>query len=85
MRNRQHLCWSPAQLADGLHAADDIAPRVSLVSFADVSKRGRITQDVDRFFELGKVFGADQDGGRVAVPGQHDALMLALDAVDKLR
>jgi hypothetical protein len=55
------------------------------VSFADISKRGRITQDVDRLFELGKVFGADQNGGRAAVPGQHDALMLTLDAVHLLR
>ena len=72
-------------MADGIHAADDIAPRVGFISLADVSNRSRIAQDIDRFFELGKVFWADQDGGRVAVPGQHDALMLTLDAVNKLR
>jgi hypothetical protein len=35
-------------------------------------------------FQLGKVFEADRDCRRRAVAGQHDALVLVLDAVDEL-
>ncbi len=60
-----------------------VTPRLGFISFADVGERGGTAQDVDCLFELGKVFEADQDGGRAAVPGQRDALMLTLDAVGK--
>ena len=38
----------------------------------------------ERLLEFGEVLGADQDGGLATVARDHDAVVLALDAIDQL-
>ena len=77
------LRQSPAELADGVDAPDDIPTYVGLVGLADVGERIRVAEDIDRLFQLSKVLRADEDGSRMTVARDVDALVLAFRAVDQ--
>lgn len=51
---------SRTELPHRLDTSHNVAASVSLIRFADVSQRFRITQDVDRLLKLGQVLRADQ-------------------------
>src|SRR5579859_6170710 len=78
------LLRSPAELSHRIYPADDVAARVGLVGFADVGQGLWVAEDVDGLLHLGQILGADQDGRRVTVAGQHDPFMGVLDPVDEL-
>ena len=76
---------SRAKAADSVDASNDIASSEGGIGLADVRESFRVTEDVERLFQLSEIFEADENRSRVAVAGDDDALVLALDAVDELK
>lgn len=80
--------WSGAgsvtQGAHGVDAAQDVACLVGLVGLPHVHQRPSISQDGQRFLELGEVLWTEEHSSGPAVAGHHDPLVLTFHPVHQL-